>query len=65
MLVHVSCDVKPLNKALTTCNLNCDPCFCMVQFIRDSSCVERNFYSLSAKICYLDIRERIDQPHFL
>jgi len=31
--------VKPLNKLLTTCILNRGPCFCMVQFIRDSSFV--------------------------
>jgi len=31
--------VKPLNKVLTTCILNLDPCFCIVQFIRDSSFV--------------------------
>ena len=31
--------VKPLNKLLTTCILNGGPCFCTVQFIRDSSFV--------------------------
>ena len=54
--------VKRRNKLLTTCILNWGPCFCMIQFIRDSSCVERSLYSLRAKNCYLHIRERIDQP---
>jgi len=30
---------KPLNKLLATCMSNWGPCFCMVQFIRDSSLV--------------------------
>jgi len=30
---------KRLNKLLTTCILNRGPCFCMVQFVRDSSFV--------------------------
>jgi len=57
---------KPQNKLLTTCILNWGPCFCVVQFIRDSSFVqvERSCCSLRAKNCYLDIRERIDQLPF-
>jgi len=58
--------VKALNKLPTTCILNWGPCFCMVQFIRDSSfmmnvvCIN----GLRAKNGYLDIRERIDQLPF-
>jgi len=45
MLIYVSCETPEqitdyffLNKLPTTC-INWGPCFCMVQFIRDSSLV--------------------------
>jgi len=49
--------VKPLNKVLTACILNWDPCFCMVQFIYGGSFVWRVVSTACVQIFVIQIFE--------
>jgi len=63
MLIYVSCETPEQSTDYLYFKLRslflCGSIYSRYQF-----CVERSFSSLRAKICYLDIWERIVQPRF-